>query len=50
MITAANVQDSTVFEKLVESIPPVKGKRADLARDPTSCTLIKATTTPATGS
>ena len=27
MLTAANVHDSTVFEELVESVPPVKSKR-----------------------
>jgi transposase len=27
MLTAANVHDSTVFEELVDSVPPVKGKR-----------------------
>ena len=27
MLTAANVHDSTVFEELADSVPPVKGKR-----------------------
>lgn len=27
MLTTANVHDSTVFEDLVDSVPPVKGKR-----------------------
>jgi hypothetical protein len=48
MLTAANVHDSTVFEELVDSVPPAKGKRGrPHKRDPTSCTPTKATTTPA---
>jgi len=27
MFTAANVQDSTVYEEVVDSIPPIKGKK-----------------------
>jgi hypothetical protein len=27
MFTAANVQDSTVYEELVDTIPPIKGKK-----------------------
>jgi len=27
MLTAANVQDSTVYEALVDSIPPIEGKK-----------------------
>jgi hypothetical protein len=27
MLTTANVQDSTVYEELVDSIPPIKGKK-----------------------
>jgi len=43
MLTATNVHDPTVFEELVDSVAPAKGRRGSRVRGPKSCTPTKVT-------
>jgi len=41
MLTAANVHDSTVFDELVDSVPPVEGKRGRPRKRPDMLHAVK---------